>query len=354
MWIDDEFDKMSTFMKLCEIKHGINLTPFKTSKAGMEALEANIESWDAVILDAKVFNESEDEVAKLKGLRSSIDKINNLKHKREIPYFISTGQPNLLSDDTFRESFGHFYIKGTDDERLVADVIAAINKRLETQVKNKYSDVFSIEESINKELLSILIGLETDDCKNASYFNEIRKVLEWLRNEFISRSLIPLNTTDLNGFSRYICNGVAPVSIQRSIHSAIVVSQNGSHRLEIDEEVKNGNAPYLLKSTVYELLNILLWVKKVFSDNDIIADLKQRAAQDNIEDFNVEEKKTTDVNFTGIVCQDAKGNYFCGDYILPYKNGSEYLGHSITIISSRPNDNVQTNMLYGNFAIKWR
>ena len=57
IWIDDEFDKMSQFILDCKLNHQVNLVPFRTQRAGMEELEKHIEKWDAVILDAKMFDE---------------------------------------------------------------------------------------------------------------------------------------------------------------------------------------------------------------------------------------------------------------------------------------------------------
>lgn len=88
----------------------------------MEELDRNLNSWDAVILDAKMFDESEDETPKLDGLRKAIRHIDQLSMKKSIPYFISTGQPDLMGNEMFTQSFGHFYIKERDDLQLIEDL----------------------------------------------------------------------------------------------------------------------------------------------------------------------------------------------------------------------------------------
>ena len=85
IWIDDEWTKMSAFKDECEVIHGIHLEPFTTQKNGMEELDRNLNSWDAVILDAKMFDESEDETPKLDGLRKAIRHIDQLSMKNSIP-----------------------------------------------------------------------------------------------------------------------------------------------------------------------------------------------------------------------------------------------------------------------------
>ena len=73
LWIDDNFDDQDAFLDKA-FQNGLDINPFKTSQQGMEELVSNIEQYDAVILDAMVYDESEDENASLKGLFSSIKK----------------------------------------------------------------------------------------------------------------------------------------------------------------------------------------------------------------------------------------------------------------------------------------
>ena len=56
LWIDDEWDKMPLFKDRCEEIHNLHLEPFRTRKAGIEALERDLDHWDAVLLDAKMFD----------------------------------------------------------------------------------------------------------------------------------------------------------------------------------------------------------------------------------------------------------------------------------------------------------
>ena len=86
LWIDDQFDVQEAFLESAYL-NGIDIVPYKVSKEGMNELENNLFKYDGVILDAKVYNESEDEVAKLTGLTSSIYRIKQLSNKRVLPYF---------------------------------------------------------------------------------------------------------------------------------------------------------------------------------------------------------------------------------------------------------------------------
>ena len=63
-------------------------------------LENNINSYDGVLLDA-LFFEKRDQIEgseDLKGLRNAVDKLNQLKHIKTLPFFILSGQTKFEKD----------------------------------------------------------------------------------------------------------------------------------------------------------------------------------------------------------------------------------------------------------------
>lgn len=187
IWIDDEWDKMTQFKEECEVIHHINLHPFRTQKAGMDALDNDIKKWDAVLLDAKMFDQSEDnEVAKLDGLRKAIEHINQLSLRRKIPYFISTGQPDLMDNETFEQSFGKYYIKERDDLQLLEDMKDTMSKSTRYQVKTYYSEandiLLSFDNDIYEDVVDILEAMHFPDSHPdftpRLFYNPMRKALE--------------------------------------------------------------------------------------------------------------------------------------------------------------------------------
>ena len=61
IWIDDEWDtRGASFIETCKLRHQIYISAYKTRKEGIAALERNLKHWDAVILDAKAYNNSTD------------------------------------------------------------------------------------------------------------------------------------------------------------------------------------------------------------------------------------------------------------------------------------------------------
>ena len=107
LWIDDEWDSMTSFKKHCLFEYQMELHPFKTQKEGLDDYAKHPDFYEAVILDAKVLDESEQEVANVSSLQKAVMRIK--EQFSDLPYFISTGQPDLLSDEMFKSFFPDFY-----------------------------------------------------------------------------------------------------------------------------------------------------------------------------------------------------------------------------------------------------
>lgn len=269
LWIDDQWDEMSSFKDLCEMVHDIEVVPCKFAVEGMKIFEQELYSWSAVILDAKVLKESENETARLDGLQYSNNKIQELRSKRYVPRFIFTGQPDLQGNDVFKDIYGDFYMKSKDEERLIEDIKKAADNLSITRIKEKYGNVLSIWPEREKELVGILRVLEEQEYDSQTCLNEIRKMLEDVM-ERISLSgllLVEWNRTNLAECSRQIGKScmqmLIPVYIQRSLHSCIDICNPGSHRSDLEQAVKDGRAPYVLRSTIFELMNLLFWCKNL-------------------------------------------------------------------------------------------
>lgn len=154
LWIDDEYKKLTSVISDAEMDD-IILTPYSTSKEGIKAFEEDIYKWDAIILDAKGWNESSDEVATTEGMHNSLDKIAELRYKRVVPVFIFSGQGDLYDDEEFKRSLRgkKLYKKGNkaDQAQLFQDIKTEANKLDETQIRFKYADV--IETSLSSVIL---------------------------------------------------------------------------------------------------------------------------------------------------------------------------------------------------------
>ena len=103
LWIDDEWELMTSFKKHCLLEYQMELHPFKTQKEGLDDYAKHPDFYEAVILDAKVLDESEEEVANVSSLQKAVMRIK--EQFNNLPYFISTGQPDLLNDIMFKSFF---------------------------------------------------------------------------------------------------------------------------------------------------------------------------------------------------------------------------------------------------------
>ena len=231
LWIDDECMNSSGELSDLGISvvntaydNGIKITSMLTYKEGINAIRNHPLKWCAVILD-----------------------IRNDKATTE---------------------------KASDYELLFEDIlkIQSVSKLYTCQ--EQYKDVLTIAndfcgEGTWQRLLNALYKITINDIKNnPALFNEMRKILEDImkvleqyRYSYFAETKEEIS---LNNLSRYIGNDKnVPVYIQRAFHTLTSVTQNGSHRLEVDSDVSCSRAPYLLRSCLYELCNILIWMRNL-------------------------------------------------------------------------------------------
>lgn len=262
LWIDDEWKKQSDFITEAELED-IIIKPYETAKEGMDAFIRNIDDWDAIILDAKGFDESADEVASLKGLFRAIQTITEQKNRRIVPWFVLSGQPDRFDNEEFKQSIHgkNPYNKNiqADKEKLFKDIKDEADKSLETQIRHEHADIFTT--NVDKStILKLLTALKTNDNKNPAHLNDIRKIMEDIFDECKNKSLIPLHITKMNDRSRHLSNQTyVPKYIGKNIDSVVSITQAGSHRTQTDRDIRSGAAPYLICGTINELLNIILW-----------------------------------------------------------------------------------------------
>jgi hypothetical protein len=274
LWIDDQYELLSELMERCEVINGFEITKCRFAKEGMKTFESHLEEWSAVVLDAKVLMESLNEVPNLSGLRYCRDRINELKPRRYVPMFVFTGQPDLISNEMFENMVDKYYSKGDDDDQLIKDIISAADQQEETQIIHKHQTVFDAWPESKHDLLRILKVLENEDWQNNSVLNDIRKIMSDVMNKLYVRGFCSVKHDGSNlGACSYVLGQrymeeIIPVHVQRCIHSLVDVTNPGSHRTKIDSDVASGKAPYLIRTLIYEMLNVLCWGKVLNAIDD--------------------------------------------------------------------------------------
>lgn len=306
LWIDDEWDKMCTFMEECEEIHNLKLVPYRTRKEGIEALERDLDSWDAVLLDAKMFDESENEVASLAGLVKAQNFLERLSLKKTLPYFISTGQQDLLDDKTFSQMVGKYYVKDKEDEQLIEDIKIAINKSDSTQIKSLYRDVFDALDNMGilkytKDiLLDILLALHYPakhiEFKPAHHYNQLRQLIEYIFRACNTVGIIPDvciqgGNVNLNQCSIYLAGRnadkvgirygnegmrVIPQHIENIIRSVLDLGNVNSHSVELTEDEKlqferfwsaTAKSKYMIFGLTHNLCEAIVWFSRYIIDH---------------------------------------------------------------------------------------
>ena len=277
LWIDDKWKELESIKDVWELpKNNFEVTPCTNAVEGMGIFESRLDEWAGVVLDAKVLYDKDSKLDSLRGLTYSLNKIKELQAKRYVPYYILTGQPGTNSSSSFAEEHeGYYYEKGTKDEaKLIQDIKENAKKLENIQIMQKHSVVFDYWSESRHELLRIIKILESEDWQNNSVLNDIRKIMTdvMVRLNKCGLCTVEHDGANLGECSRMIgasyMEDLIPVYIQRSIHSCVAVTNPGSHRTQTDTDVKNNNAPYLLRSLIYETLNILYWCKNLPSDSD--------------------------------------------------------------------------------------
>ncbi|MFW5983295.1 MAG: hypothetical protein ACOCQ4_02250 [bacterium] len=369
LWIDDEFKTQKDFIGYAE-QEDINITAFESHEEGIQHLEKDLDAFHAVILDAKVLQNQNDTRPGLNGLTASRDKLIQLNEKVYLPWFIFTGQPDYTDSRDFREIFGDFYIKGTDNEILLNDLKEAIEQKEEFILQKKYEAVFEVctpeyhLEDIRSRVMETLKSLEVSPAaKNTrDLFNPLRKIIEQLFAAFNKFELLPDEVHKGNGSINKSCNflsgknddyelhaEILPPVITRTLWNSLQIIQDASHadeklHLKVDEHVQKLNTDFLHKSVVYQLLDVLVWFKKFIDSNPQRNNWTALKLPPDDEEV-----------YKGMIRQDTLGNYYCGEFALNYQYTQENftVGSEIQILEYQENTNPHTNLYYPYYAKKF-
>lgn len=284
LWVENEPENLITFKRDIEDDGEIEIVVRKDAESAIAYLDENIEKLSAAILDVESFKSPGEEVETKTSFCKVRDKINALAYRNKIEYFAFTGKGKYLKEKAgFEEEYGcRVFDKnygGSDAEDYLKKIV---DNHIIARISSMYSGAF-IQEEIQLDLLKVLLVQENHDYRNAGVYNDIRKIMDWVMDYCyeIGLSQVRLEGSNLNECSRFLGRaelvekGLVPIYIQRSLHSVVTIANDGSHRLSIDSDTKEGRAPYLIRSTIFELLNILYWLGTVPTDDGSISERKE-------------------------------------------------------------------------------
>ncbi len=275
LWIDDQWELQKAFIGTAE-QIGINIFPFESHEEGIDDLKVRTEFYHAVILDAKVKNKKEDTTTNLVGLRASRDFLIELNKDIYLPYFIFTGQPDYAKNEMFEESYGKYYIKGSDNDKLYSDIIQACEKQPEIQARKEFPETFKvfdigILDNHSKLLfLEIVKNLQNNDYRKKnmtvqrdlfeSILCGLNNPIPCIPNDFLNNGkpnmewcTLFLENRNIKDFTHKL-NKITPKDIKASFRKLKESTNQYSH---ISDEVIP-KYPYVANS--YLLMEILIWI----------------------------------------------------------------------------------------------
>lgn len=272
---------------------------------GIAWLRANLDICMAVILDVKCkITDDPSEGDTPEAFKERWAEVYALCNKDSlIPWFVYTSgdyqgveELNLLPANKIYDKGHRYYNKPADRKQMFENIRKAIENRDIVGYLKKYEDVLYFCPQMAKELFRVIKIVELNDYTNTSAFNDMRKVLGWANTYMRDHGLFPSDLTRIASASYYLKNisfrakKFVPDYIRLSYETCADICNNGSHgemegstnednNLVVDKVVSRGYAPYLIRSTFYELMNILIWCKKLPTTEEGINDLRDKIAK---------------------------------------------------------------------------
>lgn len=195
-----------------------------------------------------------------------------------LDYFISELRKQYVTQqlDKWRKnivSYLRIFRPSDTDEK------SSLELQKEIFVKSKFSDV--CEYCTHNDLIDILSELSDEKIKTDSDIpHKVRNVMEnYVISLLLDNDIKPLQIknggkkelekskwkTNIRGYSYAIEELKAPKHVQRSFHTISELAPEGAHDTEdthIQKLIREGTAPYLTTTLVYDLINVVVWCKK--------------------------------------------------------------------------------------------
>jgi hypothetical protein len=365
IWIDDEYKKQDSIIELAELED-INIIPFTTARAGIDELKKNLWKYDGVILDAKGFKDSEDEMASLKGMSKAINEINKLSVKKHIPVAVYTGQPDLMSSSDFSDLLDELkcFKKGIETELMFNYLKEQAERQAETQIKNAHRRLFEFTEkelgdAAAESLFQIFSNNLLPDffTDSENYFNPLRKIVEDLFRSMNKYKILPdafVGTqVALNESAKFLSGsiqkdflineGIITDLTGSTLNYILHISQPGSHRSNLEAYVRKQNSPYLLLSITYQLADVIIWYEYFLKNK--LADLLK---------LPMYKEQGLEI---GEVKLDPNGNFHCNNKLLSYNKIQELSlkpGDSIALLKTITNTKSFTKDIYSEIVLDFK
>jgi|GEM_PF-2444491 len=256
IWIDDQYETLDSFMDECSL-HDVKITPFSNPEDGLTHYRKHHIEVDALILDAKMFGDSE--VNDLAGLRTCLNQILRLEgeFRKSIPYVVYTGQADFADDESFKGLVGEGVFFKDDEENgpMFARLRSLVMGTPEATLKQRYSVLYQscfggpMQTEVWIKLVPLLTRLENNEVLPDTAFNEVRQLLEGIFQSIVEFGLMPTemgSNMRLNEVSKFLAGDTRPTgmalskplpkSVTKQLRLILEAVQTGSHH----EDSKDG------------------------------------------------------------------------------------------------------------------
>lgn len=293
LWVDDEaYDEkgepMPLYYAVTERGYdvGIFVQAYQNYDEALNALTSEPHRWSAIILDIcderAGHGETEDGFSEI---YSEIEKF-QVQNNQLKPYiFVYSGsdrfstkeQQSIIRKQPYAK---RVYLKGSEDsselKEMFADIKKIVEKSTNYEIQQKYRDIFYAVESLewekeNSEILWKIIVSVENDKSDPSLLNDMRKLLEGeVFESMLDLDVLSSDCDTINKMSLEISKiSNVPVYVQRALHSLTAITNDGSHgwkKTKTSADIQSGKAPYLLRSCMFELFNVIIWQNNLFSE----------------------------------------------------------------------------------------
>lgn len=305
LWFDDQYKDLEQF-KIQAENQGFLLEGYESAEEGIKALEKKYEAFDLILLDGLFYEKKIKGSVDARGIGKVIGKIMELNTKKNIPFFVLSGQDKFTKqDNTLLTAYN---IKPYDKKnpadlmKLFQDMKEVVKNLPDHQIKFRHAklldvcsdDLLGFDNYLRLFELVKQIEEKTKIDGGEKILNEIRKIIEGLFEVLGKYQIIPNEIIGkkgwVNGSSLFLAGihkdydykeKIVPKIISNNIYRLLEIIQDGSHayselKFKVDNHIKNSESDYFFRSNVYLLFDILLWFKEFIIDNQNIEKNKNK------------------------------------------------------------------------------
>jgi len=305
--VDDD-EAFANSLKIQALDFGLEITWFQTWAGSKEAIRDR--RFELVILDAKGQRDLHTPKGDIQHLHQARTDLALWRGQNiHIPYVIFTGN---AEDATASLENEKRYIKFSDEEEMLTEIMHMVDRSNEQAVRNRYADVLEVlrlphfASEAEGLFIEALLFVEHGDRsgRDRLFMNPLRQVLEHLFIAANSLGFIPddlikpfinqrlsalfLSGTRVDFPSRstpkkrfWSEQPLLPKLLGQALENVINVTNWGSHAISSGSTVEDtnfladneeafrdhGGSPFLLSTVVFQLMDILVFFKRFTDDH---------------------------------------------------------------------------------------